>query len=172
MRALAKQVQVKGRQVLSGNLNTVNIPSDIVGTHSNSHHLVTNAHVLRCGNRDTGQLGACQLGNINSIGNRASCSIRGVINTSGVGRNRDGSSSGSTHRENDRGTGTGDCTTILRNRPVVCDILVAKTIKVGVQGNHTTLASAQLRSVELQIAAKLIDGEVGCGFTTALGSRH
>ena len=90
VRALAKQVQREVGQVLSRNLHTVKIPSDIGGTHGNGHHLITNAHVFRRGNRNTGQLGAGQLGNIDGIGNRASRSKRVVIDASGMSRNGNG----------------------------------------------------------------------------------
>ena len=51
--------------------------------------------------------------------------------------------------------------------------LVAETVEDSVQGNQLTLASAQLRSIEIQVATKLNDGELSRSGTTFFGgNRH
>ena len=99
VRALVKQIQSEVGQILSRDLDTVKIPSDIAGPNGtlvwsigNCNHLIANAHVFRFGrsNRNFGKRGAGQLGNLNGIGNRASRSKRGVIDASGMSRNGNG----------------------------------------------------------------------------------
>ena len=50
--------------------------------------------------------------------------------------------------------------------------MVVVTVEVGVQGDHFTFASRQLRSIDLKVATQLNDVELSGGLATVLGSRH
>ena len=140
----------------------------------NSIELITGTHIQTRGggHRHEIQIRAGQQSDIDGIGHRAMIRHRRIINACDMSRHNN-LGVNATHVQTNGGTSSrGQRGTLSFNDPSVLDVLVAETIEVSVQSNNASLTSAQLRSIELQVATQLVNRELSRSLATTLGSGH